>query len=172
MLPPSLIPGDSGSSLDLGGFGYRGDDPGPGVGVVFVPEKYTGPLKVGDRLVALDGKPIDNARQLIQTLAKADATRYTVVMVQRGKDHVRIETRIVVPHREVVVTARVKAQYDPESHEILLITRSVTDMRVTVPIAWIPAELNWNGLTLETLKTAGCYALTLEKELLHAAPCR
>ncbi len=33
VVPMTLIPGDAGSALDLGGFGYRADDPGPGVKV-------------------------------------------------------------------------------------------------------------------------------------------
>lgn len=172
VLPMTLVPGDAGSALDLGGFGYRGTDPGPGVTVAFLPEKYSGPLKVGDRLEALDGKPIENAHQLRQTLEKADATRPAVVMVQRGKERIRVETRIVVPRRDPVVTARVKAEYMPEFHQIVLISRSVTEMRVTIPPEWIPGDLLWNGLTLENVKTAGCYALKLEKELLHAAPCQ
>ena len=172
VLPMTLIPGDSGSALDLGGFGYRADDPGPGVNVVFLPEKYNGPLKVGDHLEALDGKPIDNARQLMQILEKADASREAVVMVRRGKDRIRVETRIVVPRRDPVITARVKAEYLPEYHQIVLISRAVTEMRVTIPAEWIPGDLLWNGLTLENVKTAGCYALKLEKELLHAGPCQ
>lgn len=171
VLPMTLVPGDAGSALDLGGFGYRGNDPGPGVGVAFVPEKYNGPLKVGDRLVSLDGKPIENAKQLRQTLEKTEATRYAVVMVQRGKDRIRVETRIVVPRREPVVTARVQGEYHPDAHQVVLISRSVTEMRVTIPQEWIPADLAWNGLTLQNVKTAGCYALKLEKELLHASPC-
>ena len=172
VLPMTLIPGDSGSSLDLGGFGYRANDPGPGVTVAFLPEKYNGPLKVGDRLVALDGKPIEDAHQLMQILDKTDATRNAVVMIQRGKERTRIETRIVVPRRDPVVTARVKAEYMPEDRQIVLISRSVTEMRVTIPVDWIPSDLLWNGLTLENVKTAGCYALKLEKELLHAGPCQ
>jgi hypothetical protein len=172
VLPMTLIPGDAGVSLDLAGFGYRADDPGPGVGVAFLPEKYSGPLKVGDRLVALDGKPIENARQLMTTLTRADATRSAVVMVQRGKDRVRVETRILVPRRDPVVTARVKAEYLPEFHQIVLISRSVTEMHVTLPPEWIPGDLLWNGLTLENVKKPGCYALKLEKELLHAGPCQ
>ena len=172
VLPMSLIPGDAGSNLDLGGFGYRADDPGPGVNVAFLPEKYNGPLKVGDRLASLDGKPIENARHLMQTLAKVDATRVAVVMVQRGKDRIRVETRIVAPRRDPVVTARVKAEYMPEFHQIVLISRSVTEMRITIPEEWIPGDLVWNGLTLENVKKAGCYALKLEKELLHAGPCQ
>jgi len=172
VVPMTLIPGHAGSALDLGGFGYRADDPGPGVKVAFLPEKYNGPLKVGDTLEALDGKPIDNARQLMQILEKADATRNAVVMVRRGTNRIRVETRIVVPRREAVVTARVKAEYLPEYHQIVLISRAVTEMRVTIPAEWIPGDLLWNGLTLENVKTAGCYALKLEKELLHAGPCQ
>ena len=52
-----------------------------------------------------------------------------------------------------------------------IISRTVTEMRVTVPPAWTPATLYWNGLSLQDLKTPGCYALTVEKELLHAALC-
>ena len=172
VLPMTLIPGDSGTSLDLGGFGYRADDPGPGVNVAFLPEKYTGPLKVGDRLEALDGKPVENARQLMQILDKTEATRYAVVMVRRGKDRIRVETRIVVPRRDPVVTARVKAEYMPEYHQVVLISRAVTEMKVTLPPEWVPGDLLWNGLTIENVKTPGCYMLRLERELLHAGPCQ
>ena len=172
VLPMTLVAGDNGSLLDRGGFGYRANDPGPGVTVAFLPEKYSGPLKVGDRLESMDGKPLENAHQLMLTLSKADATRNTVVMVQRGKDRLRIETRIIVPHRDPVVTARVKAEYLPEYRQIVLISRSVTEMRVTIPAEWVPGDLLWNGLTLENVKAAGCYTLKLEKELLHAGPCQ
>jgi hypothetical protein len=172
VLPLTLVPGDLGASLDLGGFGYRGNDPGPGVTVAFLPEKYNGKLKVGDRLAALDGKPIENARQFMQTLSKVDATRDAVVMVERAKDRIRMETRIVVPRRDPVVTARVKAEYQPDAHQILVISRSITEMRISIPQDWVPVDLNWNGLTLDNVKTAGCHALRLDKELLHTAPCQ
>ena len=172
VLPMSLIPADAGSALDLGGFGYRADDPGPGVTVAFLPERYKEALRVGDVLEALDGKPIENARQLMQIMEKADATRNAVVMVRRGKDRIRIETRIVVPRREPVITARVKAEYMPDYHQIVLISRAITEMRITIPAEWLPADLLWNGLTLENVKAAGCYTLKLEKELLHAGPCQ
>ena len=83
-----------------------------------------------------------------------------------------METRIIVPRRESVVTARVKAEYMPDDHQIVLISRAVTEMRVTIPAEWVPADLLWNGLTLENVKAAGCYTLKLEKELLHAGPCQ
>jgi hypothetical protein len=74
-------------------------------------------------------------------------------MVRRGKDRIRVETRIVVPRREPVITARVKAEYLPDDHQIVLISRSVTEMRVTIPAEWLPADLLWNGLTLENVKS-------------------
>jgi hypothetical protein len=171
VLPQSLVAGDAGVALDLGAFHYRANDPGPGVLVAFLPEKYPGPLKQGDRLVALDGKPIENARQLLDMLQRATESRPAVVMVQRGKDRVRIETRIVVPRRDPVVTARVQAHYLAEFHQIEIISRSATEMRVTIPPAWVPNDLFWNGLSLENVKAPGCYLLKLEKELLHAGPC-
>ena len=108
----------------------------------------------------------------MQIMEKADATRNAVVMVRRGKDRIRIETRIVVPRREPVITARVKAEYMPDYHQIVLISRAITEMRVTIPAEWLPADLLWNGLTIENVKAAGCYTLKLEKELLHAGPCQ
>src|SRR4029077_6132743 len=59
VLASSRIPGGSGAALDLGAFGFKLDEPGPGLVVTTLPEKYPGPLKMGDRLVALDGKPIE-----------------------------------------------------------------------------------------------------------------
>jgi len=84
----------------------------------------------------------------------------------------RVESRSIVPRHEAMVSARVQAKYDPEEKEIDIISRTVTEMRVTIPPAWVPGDLLWNGLTLEDLKTPGCYLLTVEKELLHAAPCK
>ena len=172
VLTATLVPSEPAPILDVGAFSYKGDDPGPGVGIVFLPERYSGPLKVGDRIVSLDGKPIENSRHYLQMIAQATESRNAVIMVQRAKDRIRIETRILVPRRDPVVTARVKANYLPEYHQIEIITRSVTEMRVTVPPAWIPGDLLWNGLTLENVKTAGCYALKIEKELLRAGPCQ
>ena len=171
VLPSTLVPGDTAASLDLGGFGYHANDAGPGVMVAFLPERYKGPLKVGDRLAALNGKPIENARHLQVLLEKATSTSDAVVMVERGKDRIRVETRIVVPKREAVPTARVKAEYMAEDHQVLLISRSIIEMKVTIPAEWVPANLVWNGLTIDKIQAAGCVALKIEKELLHAGTC-
>ena len=32
-------------------------------------------------------------------------------------------------------------------------------------------RLYWNGLSLEKIDSPGCFLLTIEKELLHSAPC-
>lgn len=172
VLPLSLIRGGSGASLDLGGFGYKTDDPGPGLLVNFLPEKYDGPLKMGDRLVALDGRPIENARQYAETMSKIVEEKSVTVMVERGGKRNRVETRIVLPRRDALVTARVDAKYLPADNEIQIISRTVKEMKVTVPPQWAEgSRLYWNGLALERIEGPGCYLLTIDKELLRAAKC-
>ena len=91
--------------------------------------------------------------------------------VQRGKERVRLEGRIVLPKRDPGGTVRVQAQYIPEDKEIQIVSRGIIELRVTVPEAWVPGGLYWNGLALQELKTPGCLDLSIEKELLRAAPC-
>ena len=171
VLPRTLVAAAAPAALDLGAFGYKPDDPGPGVLVSHLPAKYSGPLKVGDRIAELDGRPIADAREFQNMMAQANQERRAVVMVQRGKERTRIETRILVPHRDFVPTARVQGKYDPAQRQITIISRSVTEMRVTVPEAWAGASLWWNGLSLEKIDQPGCVRLTIDKELLHAGPC-
>ena len=172
VLTATRIPGGTGAALDLGGFAFKKDDPGPGVLVTSLPEKYSGPLKAGDRLIALDGKPLADARQYLELMEKISDEKPAVVTVQRGKERIRVETRIVLPRRETGVTSRVEAQFLPAEREIQIVSRTITEMRVTVPPAWVPATLLWNGLTLENLKEAGCWTLSVEKELLRAEKCK
>jgi hypothetical protein len=171
VLPLSVVAGESAAALDLGGFGFHGADPGPGVAVVFLPQKYSGPLRMGDRIVALDGKPIESPHHYLEMLARYTETRPAVVMVERGKERLRVETRVVVARRDPVVTGRVQAHYLPDFRQLEIITRAVTEMRVTLPRDWMPADLFWNGLSLPGIKSAGCYLLKLDKELLHASAC-
>lgn len=172
VLPPTRLAGASGAALDLGGFVYKLDDPGPGVGVSSLEQKYSGPLKVGDRIVELDGKPIENAREYTELMARKTREDRAVAMVQRGKEKIRMETRIVLPHRDAMVTARVQAKYTPDEKRIEIISRTVTEMRVTVPEHWLPADLYWNGLALEGLDKPGCVLLAVDKEILHAEECK
>jgi len=170
VLPTSLIAGGPGASLDLGIFAYDSKDPGPGVLVELAP-KYSGSLKPGDRIVALDGQRIADAPAFTETMAKLDQERAAVVMVQRGKDRIRVETRILLPKRDSNGTVRVQAKYIPEDKEIQIASRGITGLQLTVPQAWVPGSLYWNGLALQELKAPGCLELSIDKELLHAAPC-
>jgi hypothetical protein len=172
VLASTRIPGGTGAALDLGAFEFKVDDPGPGVLVTSLPAKYNGPLKNGDRLMALDGKPLASARELLELLEKFTEEKPATVTVQRGKERVRVETRITLPRRDSGVTARVQAQYLPAEKEIQIISRTIAEMRVTVAPQWIPASLVWNGLSLENLEEAGCWVLAVQKELLHAEKCK
>jgi predicted esterase len=172
VLPSTRIKAGSRAALDLGGFGFQPGDPGPGVLVSFLPLKYSGPLKMGDRIVALDGRPIDDARQYTELLSKAVEERHAVALVQRGKEKIRMETRIVLPRRDPVVTARVEAQYLPADKEIQIVSRTIQEMRVTIPPHWaLDSRLYWNGLALDRIEGPGCLLLKMEKELLHAVKC-
>jgi hypothetical protein len=171
VLPPTRVAGSSGAALDLGEFGYKLDNPGPGLTVSSLPPKYNGPLKLGDRIVELDGRPLENALQYAEIMAKKTREDRAIAMVQRGKERIRLETRIVLPRRDPIVTARVQAKYVPDENHIEIISRTVTQMQVTVPEHWLPADLYWNGLSLENITKPGCYQLSVEKEILHSAPC-
>jgi hypothetical protein len=171
VLPRTLIATATPAALDLGAFGYKPDDPGPGVLVSHLPEKYSGPLKLGDRIIELDGHLIADAADFQNLMSKATEAAHAAVMVQRGKQRTRVETRILVPHHEYVPTARVQGKYDQAQNQILIISRSITEMRVTIPDAWAGASLFWNGLSLENIDKPGCVLLTIDKELLHAGAC-
>jgi hypothetical protein len=113
-----------------------------------------------------------NVAEYLAWLEKVTEEKPVTVTVQRGKDRVRVETRVILPHRESGVTARVEAQYLPADKEIQIVSRTISEMRVTVPPQWVPATLLWNGLTLDNLKEPGCWMLSLQKELLHAEKCK
>jgi dienelactone hydrolase len=165
-LEPAIV-----AALDLGGFGFKIDAPGPGVLVATLPDKYHGPLKLGDRLVELNGREIADARQYVAIMAQIKEDSPAAVMVQRGKDRIRIETSIVLPKRSGSVTARVQAKYDGAGHEIQILSRAVSEMRVTIPPQWRAPTLNWNGVPLEKAGRPGCLLLSITKELEDAAPC-
>ncbi len=172
VLPHSRIAGGTGAALDLGAFTLKSDDPGPGVLIAALPPKYDGPLKLGDRLQAMDGKPLTDARVYLALLEKFTEEKPVTVTVQRGKDRIRVETRITLPHRESGVTARVEAQFLPAERQIQIVSRTVTELRVTVAEHWVPGALLWNGLTLESLKEPGCWLLSVDKELIRAVKCQ
>jgi hypothetical protein len=171
VLPVSRVQPGSGAVLDLGGFGFSRDDAEKGVLVIWLPDKYNGPLKLKDRLVAFGGKPIANAREYQETLEKTVEEKPVVVTVERGGDRVRLETRIVLPKRDEAVTARVQGSYHADQKTIEILSRTVVELRVTVPEAWAGATLNWNGTALAQAGHAGCWLLVEEKQLQSARPC-
>jgi hypothetical protein len=105
-------------------------------------------------------------------LDKVTDESHAVAMVQRGKDRIRVETRWIVPRRDATVSARVQGEYLASEKAIQIISRTVTQMRVNVPSAWVPGALYWNGLSLEEIKEPGCWDLTMQKEILHAERCK
>lgn len=171
VLPSTRMQPGSGATLDLGGFGYSREDAGPGVVVNWLPEKYAGQLKLNDRIVTIGGKPLGNAAELAQMLDTSTEEKPVVLGVQRGKERVRIETKIVLPKRDEVVTARVQGRYAAEEKEIQIISRTAVEIRVTVPEMWVGAMLNWNGTPLVKAEAARCYLLVQEKQLQSAKVC-
>lgn len=166
-----IPPIGSGAVLDLGGFACDIADPGPGVLVSGLAPDYQGPLRLKDRILAIAGKSVANAQAFIQLMDQAIEERAVAVTVERGKDRLRLETRIVVPKRQEPVTARVQARYLPDLKEIQVLSRTITGMRVTVPPAWVPASLNWNGSSVAKAEAPGCWLLQEQKQLLSARPC-
>jgi hypothetical protein len=92
-------------------------------------------------------------------------------MVERGKQRVRLETNIVLPKRGSPITARVQAQYLSEMKEVQVISRAVSQMKVTLPSAWVPAAINWNGVEAVKADAAGCWQLEIQKELVSGKKC-
>lgn len=171
VLPNTRIVDGSGASLELGPFGYKLTDPGPGVLISYLPKDYIGPLKIGDRLIELDGQPLADARDFDARINKMYAEKLVAALIQRGKERLRLDTRIVLPRPDALVTARVQGKYDPELKRVQIVSRSVSEMRVVIPPQWAPLHLYWNGLAVEDLAKPGCYRLTIDKELMNAAPC-
>ncbi len=135
----------SGASLAIGPFVFDPAAPGPGVEVIKLPDKYEGPLKAKDRIISLGGKELKDAAEYAQVLYQTFDEKPTVVMVERGKDHLRLENRIVLPRRDDALTARVRATYLPDLHEVEVISRTITQLKLTLPSQWLPAKISWNG---------------------------
>jgi hypothetical protein len=172
VLPSTRVVATMRAALDLGGFGYKPDDPGPGIQVTFLPEKYGGPLKMGDRIVEVEGKSIADAKAYGEMMSRFHEEKAVIVMVQRGNRRERMETHLVVPRIDAAPTARVQGKYEADDKLVLIISRTVTELRVTIPEQWVGSGLLWNGLALEKIEKPGCVLLTIDKELLHASDCK
>jgi hypothetical protein len=162
----------SSAVLGIGPFGFNPIEPGPGVLVASLPEKYAGPLKLNDRIVELSGKELKNGAELAQILYQTFEEKPVVVMVQRGKEHLRLETKIEIAPRAERVTARVRAQYLPDLKEVEVVSRAITQMKVTLPDSWLPAKINWNGTEVANATASGCWLLEEQKELLTGKRCQ
>lgn len=160
----------SGASLGIGPFGYDPAVPGPGAVVGWLPEGYKGPLAIGDRIVSVEGKPVENGAAYLQLMEEYTDEKAIVVMVQRGKDRKRLETRIALPKREEMVTGRLQGQYLADSREILLGSRGVGRLRLYVPPQWAGASVNWNGDAVGAVPKEGCY--TVDASGLHGCDQR
>ena len=123
------------------------------------------------RIVAIGGKTLADAEAYVQLMDQTVEEKPVVIMVQRGQNRVRVESSIVLPKRDELLTARVQAQFLPEMKEIQVLSRSVTAMRVTVPGDWTPASITWNGSDVAKAEAGGCWLLTEQKELLSAVKC-
>jgi hypothetical protein len=155
------VPPGSGAALDLGGFGYKLDAPGPGLAVEWLPPNYKGPLRLGDRIVSVAGQEIRDARSYAEMMDRMSEEKPVGVILHRGKERLRLETRIILPRRAEAVTVRVQAQYLSDAHELLVISRGVTELRVSLPPYWVPCPINWNGTDLGKADSEGCWLLTL-----------
>ncbi len=153
-----VAPG-SGAFLGLGGFGYKLEEPGPGVLVGFLPQSYSGPLKLGDRIVSIGGKEIRDAREYVDLMARASQEKPAGIIIQRGKERLRIETRIMLTKREEVETARVQAEFLSDTRELLVVSRGAAEIRLNLPAYWVPCPVNWNGNELGAANAPGCWLL-------------
>ncbi|HEY1204273.1 MAG TPA: hypothetical protein VGF05_06230 [Bryobacteraceae bacterium] len=161
VLAQSRLKPGPGAYLALGGFGYNLDDPGPGVLVSFLPPNYVGPLKFDDRIVSVGGTPIKDARDYVAFMAGQTEERALGVVVARGKDRPRLESRIALAKREENVTARVRAEFLMDAHQLLLITRGVAAVRFDLPSYWAPCAINWNGVEAGNADSSGCWSVTV-----------
>jgi len=154
-----LKPG-SGAALALGGFGFDLSAAGPGVLVSWLPDNYQGPLKLGDRIVSVAGKGLADAQAYLEYMSQVKEEKPVVVMVQRGRERQRVETRIVLPKRDELLTARVRAEFLSDARELLIISRGAAELRLTLPRYWVPCPVNWNGTAAGTADAPGCWAAT------------
>lgn len=169
-----VAPDNLGASLDFGGFGFKTNAPGPGLVVEYLPENYSGPLKLNDRIVALSGKQIIDAKHYMELMSQVTEERPVSVTIERvekkEKDRIRLTTYYKLRKREEVITARLQASYSPEAKEITIISRAVAELQIRVPEQWVPAAITWNGNQMAAPVSPGCLVLSL-KQPGAARPC-
>jgi hypothetical protein len=170
-VPSTRVPPGSGASLGLGGFGFDPAAPGPGVLVGFLPPDYKGKLKLEDRIVSVGGKAIRDARDYLDTMDQTKEEKTIGVLVQRGKNRLRIATRITLPQREELLTARLQAEFVLDGRVLQVVSRNIAALRLRIPDAWVPSTVNWNGSEAGPVPNAGCWLLSDENGP-RLAPCQ
>jgi len=171
VLASTRVKAGTGAMLDLGGFGFDAQAAGPGVVVSWLPEHYSGPLKLKDRIVSIGGQPLADARDYLDQMDHTAEEKPVAILVERGRERVRLETRIVLPKRQGAVTARVQGHYLVDLKQVQILSRAVAQMKITLPPEWTPVSINWNGSDVAEAATAGCWLLDEQKELLSAKKC-
>lgn len=163
VLASTRVDPGTGAFLRLGGFGYDPEGQGPGVPVKWLPENYKGPLQLDDTIVSIAGTMVQDAAHYAEMMeGQRESRDVGIILLRKGK-RVRIETRIVIPQRDETETARILAEYLPESKEIVVVSRGVSKAELRIPASWAPVKVNWNGVELATGAAEGCL-------LLDAAP--
>jgi hypothetical protein len=168
LLPSVRTAPEARAYLGLGGFGFKADAPGPGVLVEWLPEGYKGPLKLQDRILTVAGISVNDARGYTSMMEQFKEEKPTAVVIQRGSQRLRIETRILIPKREAELTGRVQAEYDSDTREVLIATSRVAELRLQLPSYWVPVDINWNGADMGAADKPGCWALVAGAK---AEPC-
>lgn len=162
-LRTTRIAPDSQASLDFGGFGYQTNTPGPGVVVEFLPQGYSGPLKLKDRILALSGRPIADAKHYVELMSQVSEEKPVAVTIERDKEKIRLVTRYTLKKREEVITARIQGELAKDAKDIVIVSRTVASLQLTIPPEWAPATVNWNGNQVSNPQNAGCYILSLKQ---------
>jgi len=161
-VPTTRVQPGSGASLNLGGFGFTPSEPGPGVLVGFLPPDYKGKLKLEDRIVSVGGRAIRDGRDYLELMDQMTEEKSVAVIVQRGKDRIRMETRIALPRREELLTARLQSEFLLDGRVLQVISRNIAAVRLHIQQAWVPATVNWNGNEVGPVPNAGCWLLSDE----------
>ena len=169
-LPSTRVAPGAGASLACGPFGFDPSLTGPGVVVGLLPPGYRGPLKLEDRIVSVAGKPVRDAREYVEMMDQVKEEKPAAVTVLRGSQRLRVETRVVLPKRGELVTARVQAEFLVELHEIQVLSRTVAGVRLRVPAGWVPVSVSWNGLDAGKIERGGCWDLA-DEQGVRLRPC-
>lgn len=161
VLRSTRVPPGTRAYLDVGGFGFDPSAPGPGVLVSYLPPGFKGPLMQGDRIVALAGREIRDGRHYLKMMEEMRESKSVALMIERAGKRQRIETKVILPKREETVTARIQAEYLPDTDEIQLLSRGVAEARLRIPANRVPVTVNWNGNNAGRLATHGCWVVSL-----------